>query len=56
MTMVTETLESYYRMMTALQFDHGLSISDIEEMIPWELELYVVLRTQELERRKQEKK
>lgn len=56
MTMVTETLESYYRMMTALQFDHGLNLRDMEEMFPFELDLYVSLRIQEMEKRKQEKK
>jgi len=54
--MITESLESYYRLTTNLQFDHGFSLSEINEMIPFELELFVQLRIQELERRKQEAK
>ncbi|HET8686978.1 MAG TPA: hypothetical protein VFM18_09985 [Methanosarcina sp.] len=55
MSMVTESLESYYKTFTSLQFDHGLSLTDIEQMFPFELEVYITLRIQEIERRKQEK-
>lgn len=56
MSMASETLESYYRLLTTLQFDHNIILSDAEEMFPFELDVYVSLRIQEIERRKQENK
>ena len=53
--MITESLESYYTLNTALLFDHGMKLSDIEEMFPFELDVYISLREQEIERRKQAK-
>lgn len=55
MCMATESLESYYSLLTSLQFDHKLNLVDMENMFPFELDVYVSLRIQELERRKQEK-
>lgn len=53
--MVTESLEAYYTLNTSLQFDHGILLSEIENMFPFELEVYVALRRQEMEIRKQNK-
>jgi hypothetical protein len=53
--MVTESLESYYTTNTFLRFDHGFTITEIEDMFPFELDVYITLRKQEMERRKQEK-
>ena len=52
-SMVTETLESYYKTNTSLRFNHGFTITEIEDMFPFELDVYVSLRLQELEERKQ---
>lgn len=41
--MVHESLESYYRLNMKLFKDFGLSIDSIEEMFPFEREVYVAL-------------
>jgi hypothetical protein len=38
-----EDLETYYRINFALMQYHKYSLSDIENMIPWEREIYLAL-------------
>ena len=52
MAMVNSSLEEYYQLINFLIFDHGIMPSEIEMMLPFELELLTMLRRQELERRK----
>jgi len=42
-------LESYFRLNFALMQYHKYSLSDIENMIPWERDIYVGLLQQHLE-------
>ena len=47
--MAHTNLESYYRTNFALIQHHKYSLMDIENMIPWEREVYVTLLTQYIE-------
>jgi hypothetical protein len=47
--MLHEDLVSYYRINFALMQHHKYSLSDIENMIPWEREIYISLLKQHIE-------
>lgn len=47
--MAHEDLASYYKTNFALIQHHKYSLSDLEEMIPWEREIYVSLLQQYIE-------
>ena len=47
-----EDLESYYKINFALVQHHKYSLTEIENMIPWEKEVYVTLLQQYLEEEK----
>ena len=50
--MAHTNLESYFRINFALMQHHKYSLTDIENMMPWEKEVYVTLLTQYIERGK----
>ena len=56
--MAHTNLESYFRVNFALMQHHKYSLADIENMMPWEREVYVTLLTQYIEEEnlKQQKK
>jgi len=45
-------LEGYYKLNFALIQYHKYSLTEIENMIPWERDIYVALLTQHLEEEK----
>lgn len=45
-------LESYYKLNFSLMQYHKYSLTEIENMIPWEREVYVTLLQQHLEEEK----
>ena len=47
--MAHTNLESYFRINFALMQHHKYSLADIENMMPWEREVYVTLLTQYIE-------
>ncbi len=47
--MAHTNLESYYKINFSLMQHHKYSLSDIENMIPWEREIYVSLLQQHIE-------
>ena len=47
--MVHETLESYYKINFALIQHHKYSLTELEDMIPWERDIYVGLLQQYIE-------
>ena len=47
--MAHENLESYYKVNFALMQHHKYSWTDLENMIPWEREIYITLLQQHLE-------
>tara|TARA_B100000131_G_scaffold119992_1_gene116976 strand:+ start:895 stop:1077 length:183 start_codon:yes stop_codon:yes gene_type:complete len=47
--MLHEDLVSYYKINFALMQHHKYSLSDIENMIPWEREIYLSLLKQHIE-------
>lgn len=47
--MIHETLESYYKTNFSLMNDHKYSLSEIENLIPWEREVYIALIKQRIE-------
>ena len=47
--MAHTNLESYFRVNFALMQHHKYSLADIENMMPWEREVYVTLLTQYIE-------
>tara|TARA_Y200000002_G_scaffold378480_1_gene385930 strand:+ start:635 stop:808 length:174 start_codon:yes stop_codon:yes gene_type:complete len=47
--MLHEDLVAYYRINFALMQHHKYSLSDIENMIPWEREIYISLLKNHIE-------
>ena len=47
--MAHENLESYYTVNFALMQHHKYSLTELENMIPWEREIYITLLQQYLE-------
>ena len=47
--MAHEDLESYYKLNFALMQHHKYSLTEIENMMPWEREIYVSLLQQYVE-------
>ena len=47
--MAHEDLESYYKLNFALMQHHKYSLTELENMIPWEREIYVSLLQQYVE-------
>jgi hypothetical protein len=56
--MVHMDLENYYKLNFALMQYHKYSLTEIENMMPWERDVYVMLLEQHLEeeRQKQQQK
>lgn len=42
-------LENYYKLMFSMMHDHNFNIMSLEEMIPWERDVYVILLQQWIE-------
>ena len=49
MSMAHEDLESYYKLNFALMQHHKYSLTELENMMPWEREIYVSLLQQYVE-------
>jgi hypothetical protein len=47
--MAHESLESYYKTNFALMQHHKYSLTELENMMPWEREIYVTLLQQYIE-------
>ena len=47
--MAHEDLESYYKLNFALMQHHKYSLTELENMIPWEREVYLTLLQQHIE-------
>ena len=47
--MAHETLESYYKVNFAMMQHHKYSLTELENMIPWEREVYLSLLKQHIE-------
>jgi len=47
--MIHESLESYYKINFALIQHHKYSLTELEDMIPWERDIYVGLLQQYIE-------
>ena len=47
--MAHESLESYYKVNFALMQHHKYSLTELENMIPWEKEIYLSLLMQYIE-------
>ena len=47
--MAHENLESYYKVNFALMQHHKYSLTELENMIPWEREIYLTLLHQYIE-------
>jgi len=47
--MAHETLESYYKTNFSLMQHHKYSLTELENMMPWEREIYVTLLAQYIE-------
>ena len=47
--MAHENLESYYKVNFALMKNHKYSLTELENMIPWEREVYLSLLQQHIE-------
>lgn len=46
LTLSQDSLENYYRVNFALMQHHNYSLLDIENMMPWEREIYVTMLAQ----------
>ena len=49
MSMAHEDLESYYKINFALMQHHKYSLTELENMIPWEREVYLTFLKQYIE-------
>ena len=49
MSMAHEDLESYFKVNFALMQHHKYSLTELENMIPWEREVYITLLQQYIE-------
>lgn len=49
MSMAHEDLESYFKVNFALMQHHKYSLTELENMIPWEREVYLTLLQQYIE-------
>ena len=49
MSMAHESLESYFKVNFALMQHHKYSLTELENMIPWEREVYLTLLQQFIE-------
>jgi hypothetical protein len=47
--MLHNSVENYYRLNFALMQHHKWQLSEIENMMPWEREIYVILLSQYVE-------
>ena len=47
--MAQEDLESYYKVNFALMQNHKYSLTELENMMPWEREIYLALLQQYIE-------
>ena len=54
--MAHEDLVSYYKLNFALMQHHKYSLTELENMIPWEREIYVGLLLQHLEEEEMKRK
>jgi hypothetical protein len=54
--MIHIDLESYFRLNFALMQYHKYSLTEIENMIPWEKDIYVALLKQHLEEEESKQK
>jgi len=54
--MAHESLESYYKVNFALIQHHKYSLTELENMIPWEREIYVTLLKQYVEEENERQK
>tara|TARA_Y100001938_G_scaffold38557_1_gene53317 strand:+ start:3884 stop:4078 length:195 start_codon:yes stop_codon:yes gene_type:complete len=43
MMLCNESLQSYYTNNFSLMKHHGWSLSDLENMVPWERDIYILL-------------
>ena len=50
--MAHTNLESYYKVNFALVQHHKYSLTEVENMIPWEREVYITLLKQHIEKEK----
>ncbi len=49
MALAHDSLQNYMTMNFALMKDHGYSLRELEEMVPWERETYMALVRQRME-------
>jgi len=49
-------LEHYYRLLFTLMKDHNFSLTEMEEMVPWEREIYVILLKEWIKEEKERQK
>jgi len=49
--LTTESAESYYRINHELSFEHGYSLSEIERMLPFERDVYIMMINEKLAER-----
>jgi len=56
MSMIHMDLEGYYKLNFSLMQYHKYSLTEIENMIPWERDIYVTLLSNHLEEEEQKSK
>ena len=56
LTLGNETLMNYFKTNFSLMQQHGYSLSDLENMLPWERDIYIIMLLQYLEEKNQRMK
>lgn len=54
MTLSHQSLGNHYHTNWVLKTHHGYSLSELEDMVPWEREVYLQFIISDLEKKKQE--
>lgn len=55
MSLVGESLEAHYRYLSNLSFTFGFQINEIENLMPFELDLIIDIRREQVQQQAQEK-
>lgn len=48
--MCHQSLQSYFTLLNSMAYHHKFSIKELEDMMPWELNVYVALIQKELQK------
>lgn len=51
-----EDLYSYYKVNFVLSYNHDYSLTELEDMLPWERDIYLSMLAEQIEKEKEEQR